>query len=49
MYRLFRFISLCMYRCRGYPQVGSGSTVTVTTPKPTTPKPWVKPSCVDRY
>ena len=35
-----------LYQCRGYPQVGSGATAT-TTPKPTTPKPWVKPSCVD--
>jgi len=34
-----------LYKCTGYPQVGSGSSGSVK-PKPTE-KPWVKPSCVD--
>jgi len=33
-----------LYKCSGYPQVGSGSGG--SKPKPTS-KPWVRPSCVD--
>jgi len=37
-----------LYKCAGYPQTGSGSTTTSTKPATTTPKPWVKPECVDK-
>lgn len=39
-----------LYKCRGYPQVGSGNGISVTSkprPQPTS-KPWVKPNCMDQ-